>query len=326
MLDTVFRQIEILRLIPRHPRKIAVTEIRDRLGRDGYDITVRSIQRDLISLGTRFAITGDEAKPQGWSWIGEPIQIPALEPQTALTFNLVEHFLKPVLPKATLGALEPHFKSARGVLSSTPKLAAWTDKVRILPRGLALQPPKISNEVQMVIYDALLAERKVRLTYLSRGEQKPKELTVNPLGIVVRDQLIYLVCTIWEYKDVRQLALHRIRDAVLLDEPAVRPGGFTMDGYIKGGAFGYLVSEECIRLRALFSEGAAHHLHETPLSKHQTLTAQEDGRELLEATVLDTSELRWWLLGFGGYVEVLEPKALRQEFQAIAENMAKLYQ
>lgn len=166
MLETVFRQIEILRLIPRHPRKIAVTEIHERLARDDYTITVRSIQRDLIALVGRFAITGDEAKPQGWSWIGEPIQLPTLDPQAALTFSLVEQFLKPLLPKATLSSIEPHFKSARGVLSSTPRLASWPDKVRILPRGLALQPPRISTEIQGLIYEALFEERKVRVKYI----------------------------------------------------------------------------------------------------------------------------------------------------------------
>jgi predicted DNA-binding transcriptional regulator YafY len=325
MLDTVFRQIEILRMIPLHPRRIAVTEIHKRLVGDDYEITIRSIQRDLRSLSGRFAITGDDAKPQGWSWIGEPILIPTLDPQTALTFSLVEQFLRPVLPKATLSAMEPHFKSARNVLSSTRKLEAWPEKVRILPRGLSLQPPRINAEVQNVIYDALFTERKVRMKYFPRGDQKSKDYDVHPLGIVVRDQVIYLVCTLWDYEDVIQLALHRIREAELLDEPASRPKDFNLDGYIREGAFGYKVSESPIQLRVLFEEGAALHLHETPLSKDQVLTRQADGRELLEATVLDTSELRWWLLGFGSGVEVLEPKELRDEFRTISEDMARLY-
>jgi len=67
------------------------------------------------------------------------------------------------------------------------------------------------------------------------------------------------------------------------------------------------------------------HLHESLLAAGQVLTKQDDGRELLEATVLDTTELRWWLLGFGSAVEVLEPKDLRAEFRGIAAEMVKLY-
>lgn len=148
---------------------------------------------------------------------------------------------------------------------------------------------------------------------------------MNPLGIVVRDQVFYLVCTLWDYEDVLQLALHRISELVLLDQPAHRPKGFTLDGYIRQGAFGYPVSKKPIHLRVLFEEGAALHLHETPLSKDQMLTSQADGRELLEASVQDTSELRWWLLGFGSGVEILGPKEVRHEFKSIVRKMAKRY-
>jgi hypothetical protein len=46
---------------------------------------------------------------------------------------------------------------------------------------------------------------------------------------------------------------------------------------------------------------------------------------MVEATVLDTAELRWWLLGFGDGVEVLAPEVLRQDFQMTALRMAAYY-
>jgi predicted DNA-binding transcriptional regulator YafY len=46
---------------------------------------------------------------------------------------------------------------------------------------------------------------------------------------------------------------------------------------------------------------------------------------LVEATVADTRQLRWWLLGFGGRVEVLEPEGLRGEMKGHAERMAGRY-
>ena len=46
----------------------------------------------------------------------------------------------------------------------------------------------------------------------------------------------------------------------------------------------------------------------------------------LQATVKNTLELRWWLLGFCDKVEVLEPKSLREEFSSIACRMAVQYQ
>jgi len=57
----------------------------------------------------------------------------------------------------------------------------------------------------------------------------------------------------------------------------------------------------------------------------QQLTDLGDGTVLVEATVADTRQLRWWLLGFGGRVEVLEPQGLREEMKGQAERMMMRY-
>lgn len=51
---------------------------------------------------------------------------------------------------------------------------------------------------------------------------------MHPLGMVVRDTVTYLVCTMWEFTDVRQLALHRMQAVTLLDTACRRPDGFSM--------------------------------------------------------------------------------------------------
>lgn len=76
-----------------------------------------------------------------------------------------------------------------------------------------------------------------------------------------------------------------------------------------------------IQLGALFQRGAARHLQETPLSVDQRIVDEDDGRVRLSATVNDISLLRWWLLGFGASVEVLEPAALREEMADTARRM-----
>ncbi|MDQ6996457.1 MAG: WYL domain-containing protein [Mariprofundus sp.] len=45
----------------------------------------------------------------------------------------------------------------------------------------------------------------------------------------------------------------------------------------------------------------------------------------VKSTTQDTHELRWWLLGFGDQVEVLEPVSLRNSFRIIVRNMAEAY-
>jgi len=82
---------------------------------------------------------------------------------------------------------------------------------------------------------------------------------------------------------------------------------------------------ETIRLEAIFEAASADHLTETPLAADQTITRIDDSHVRLEAAVLDTPQLRWWLLGFGDNVEVVAPEGLRHEFAAVTVAMAAAY-
>ena len=50
-----------------------------------------------------------------------------------------------------------------------------------------------------------------------------------------------------------------------------------------------------------------------------------EGKIKIKATVADTSQLRWWLLGFGPQVEILKPKFLRKEFLGYSISLANIY-
>ena len=60
------------------------------------------------------------------------------------------------------------------------------------------------------VYGALLADRRLQCRYRPLDAEEDKNYLVNPLGLVVRDAVTYLVCTLWDYDHPIQLALHRI--------------------------------------------------------------------------------------------------------------------
>ncbi len=327
---TFLRHWLMLRLLPRYPRKIDTAALQQRLHTEGFSASQRTIQRDLMSLSECFPLTWDDRnKPYGWSWArdAEVLDIPGIDPKTALAFRLAEFHLSSLLPISTLKDLGPHFKRAAEVLKQTRSggLGLWPNKVRILPRNLSLTPAKVRPAVQEGVYQALLENRRMEVTYQPREAKSPVQYEVNPLGLVFRHGVIYLVCTLWNYEDIKQLVLHRIHKVRVLEEKARRPTGFSLDSYIASGAFGYPVSDKQIRLRVLFDAEVAKHLYETPLVADQMLREQSDGRVLLSATVQDTAELRWWLLGFGDGIEVLAPAGLRAEFASMAQALWEQY-
>jgi len=286
--------------------------------------------RDLIVLSEVFPILLDARdKPYGWSWKKDAptLTVPGLTVPQALAFALVKRFLGRLLPASLIGELDAHFAAAEKQLAALPKwrgVPSWIEKVRVVPPAQPLLPPKINQKVQATVYEALLQNKQIQIAYHKRGATSQVEYTVHPLSVVQRGPVTYLVCTLFNYQDVLLLALHRILSAVLLDEKAKYPDGFSLDDYLVSGALNFGKGER-IRLEAIFAVEAAEHLHETPLSEDQQIKPLDAGRVTVSATVMDTPQLVWWLLAFGEGVEVIKPAPLRAEMARTAAALARIY-
>lgn len=329
--DTLFRQWFMLTHIPRYPQRISASEVKIILGGEGYEIDIRTIQRDLDKLSSHFPLNYDiEGRTNYWYWIKDASTqiLPGMDPATAIAFYLAESYLTPLLPQSTLELLAPYFKRSGEVLENTQKsnLKSWPSKISAIPRGQQLTPPSILPDVQYSVYEGLFRDRMLKIEYKPKSSNESIIYEAHPLGIVVRQGVIYLVCTLWKYADVKQLALHRMSSVELTNENSKKIRGFILDDYVnQHHEFSYPINMKPIKLEAKFDPESAKHLYETPLSTSQSLIPLDDGRILLKATIIDTHELRWWLQGFGSYVEVTSPKHLRIHFRKIAKELSDLY-
>lgn len=330
-MDTLIRHWHILQQIPRHPRKVTAGRIHSFLQDTEAvsTLTKRTIERDLHFLARLFPLECDGCKPQGWCWRADAavLDIPGMDLTAALTFRMVDEYLSRMLPQTCTTAIAPHLQRARAILGKPGHggLSDWPEKVRIVPRTQPLLPPTIDQQVLETVYGALLQNRRFKGVY-KRHDEPGKELEINPLGLVFNDPVVYLVATCWDYADVRSFALHRFSSAELTETPATRLTGFSLQKFIDDGAFGFASDlGSTIRLKARFTCKAAAHLRESRLAEDQKISANKDGWVLVEATVADTPQLRWWLLAFGAQVEVIEPEELRREIISTISNLALLY-
>ena len=330
MKDHTIRCLKTLSCLPRYPGRITTPEIHRRLRDEGFAVSLRTIQRDLESLSGAFPI-GSE--PQGrslaWYWAGEAtlFSIPAMDAYTALTFLLAEANMQALFPAGIMASMTPYFDAARDVLKKRDRrhLKNWKEKIRFVARGQPLRPAAVRPEVVKAVHEALLQDKRLLARYRKREESRGKEREINPLALLHGDSVSYLVCSFGDYTDVWHLPLHRFSAARLLAKPATRPAGFDLEEYLsEEQALQYPWGGE-IRLDALFDAEAAAHLRETRLSVRQTLRSCPDGWVRVTATVRDTLQLRWWLLGFGEQVEVIGPETLREEFAETAREMHRLY-
>lgn len=325
--DTLMRLLEMLRLIPRAPRKASAQELHKLLAQRGYPTSQRTIERDLQNLSRRFDLVSDESsKPYGWSWAKNAHFefLPRLSTPQAVALLLSQAHLKNFMPQFLLKELGPVFASAEQEVAATG-MKDWHRRTAIIPGSMPLLPPNLSADVLDHVHVALARRRCLSGRYRVRGSQTDKELTIHPLGLIVRGSVQYLVCTLRDYQDVRQIALHRLSHTRVLDTPSGTPAGFDFGTYAASSASKYW-AQGAIRLVARFTADAAGHLRETPVSKDQELVELGGTDVELRATVESDDTLRWWLLGFGSQVEVLEPGELREELGGELKRAAQSYE
>lgn len=328
-MDTLYRHWLILRMIPRQG-KITTTAICDRLKAEyGIETTLRTIQRDLITLETsEFPILCDNFRPAGWSWdkSAPSFDIPNMDPVTALSFTLTKQYLVRMFPKGVLAALDTYFSTAEERLKQTTEstLCRWPHKVRVMSRNLTTMPPVVSPEISEKVYTALLEERRFKAIYRTVSGKISTYSEVNPLGMTFVDGLTYLIASINQHVDPVLLLLHRFQSVDLLETPVAVPERFDLDAAVDE-LLTFPVGDT-IHLKLRFtSKSDINRLEESPLAEDQKIKALKDGSYELVATVEDTLQLRWWLSGFGARVEVMAPVSLRQEFVKLAMEFAQMY-
>jgi predicted DNA-binding transcriptional regulator YafY len=328
--QTLMRQWDMLRMIPRHPVKLSAATLVARLTDEGYTVTKRTVERDLQMLSRVFPLMSDtRSMPFGWSWQpnAAPFDVPQLTPTQALAFVVMQEYHAALLPGSVTSDLEPYFRMARQRLKEAASGGAgrqWLARIRVIPPTQALIPPKVLPGVHAAVTEAILRDRKLTIGYRRRGATSPRNAVINPLGLVQRGVLLYTVATFEGFDDVRTLALHRIAYAEVRDERSSRPDSFDLADHVGKGVLDF-GSGETIKLVAMFEEEAIIHLAESPLAADQLLSAPKNGMVRISATVKATPQLEWWLLGFGGRVEILKPENLRKRMIAIAKALNARY-
>jgi predicted DNA-binding transcriptional regulator YafY len=171
---------------------------------------------------------------------------------------------------------------------------------------------------------ALWQDRKVVIQY-QRGDEESVERRVDPLGLVSKGVLWYLIAGVGE--DVRTYRVSRIQNVTITDEPCSRPADFDLAAFWQQSSVEFVqnLPRFPVTVRAL-PDGLTQLLRASWSKIERVDPPDADGWQGVEM-VFDAEEVALYALaGTGATVEIIAPESLRAKLIEHVQRVVALYQ
>jgi predicted DNA-binding transcriptional regulator YafY len=174
------------------------------------------------------------------------------------------------------------------------------------------------------LQEALWQERKLIIRY-QRGDQTLVERLIDPLGLVAKGSVWYLVAGV--DSEIRTYRVSRLREVRLADQPSVRLPDFDLAAYWEQSAAEFKAN---LPRYPTLLRAAPEILARLPLMWRFAQIERVDPPDAdgwSKAAVLFEleEEACLYVLSFGPHIEVLEPPALRDRVIAVAQLIVAFY-
>lgn len=237
----------------------------------------------------------------------------------ALTFALVNRFAQEFIPPHLQNDFQAALVQAQQVLAQKPALETWLNQKTAhidIWQGL-LAAPQVTEAVRATVTAAVFAGQWLKIRYW--GDKGEKDYEIYPLALVRREGVLYLTLRYAGHADTRLLPLHRILEAQPIDaEPDATEESFDLEDYLASGMPFNVAGEPVLDLHLMFRESIHRTFEGRPLCNTMSISAPVDGWFEVKANGVGNSmALRWWLLGFGDKVRILEPEFLTRELHGL---------
>lgn len=181
-------------------------------------------------------------------------------------------------------------------------------------------------EFAQIVVDAMQQNKVLFVDYKPfQGEKF--ELYLQPYAMRVYNQRWYVVGRFKESGKIRNIALDRILRMEITDESFVMPEDFDASEYY-ANTVGIFVNENLKPQRVVLRTFgvSTEYMRSVPLHhSQQEIATNGDEYSDFEYHLNLTPELTGKLLSKGDWVEVLEPKSLREEVKKYADSISNLY-
>jgi len=312
------RLIQIWVLLVDNPNGYTIKELASRFG-----VNIRTVYRDMLSLGTdlHVPIRDDSGR---WK-IEDGYRLPPIQFTLSEALNI---FLAARLMLRYSNRYDPNTDATFTKLSAVlpPTLAEQVRKTMAWMQKLEKNEKHL--RVLSTVAEAWVSQKRLKIEYRSLPSKEAVKRIIEPYYIepAAPGHASYVVAYCHRAGKLRTFKMERIESAELTSESYTISPDFDANEFF-GSSWGIVVEGEVKRVRLRIRDAELMRLMgETIWHPSQVLEKQKDGSMVMMLRVTDTVELCSWILGWGEYVEVLEPKELREEIVNTARNMVKVYQ
>lgn len=315
------RLLQLVTLLRRQDR-MSAAELARRL-----EVTPRTIMRDIDALSLAgVPVYAERGRTGGYALLpGYRPDAESLRPEEARAL-----FVAGGSSVADALGMGPDFERALRKLATGLPSEQSLEVGQVLQR-LVIDPGGWGQRVtgqpsaMATVVAAVQRDTRLRLSYRSRGATNPKLRTVDPWGLVLAGATWYLIAA--HRGTPHTYRVDRMERAVELDEPTRRPAGLDLLAVWHDLRAAWQDRPtQTVRLRVTRAQRdlALRNLEMVLMGEPQ-VSDDGEGHSLIIAEVSTLRGVVGVLLGFGSWVEALEPVELRELMVSVAEETREMY-
>lgn len=292
-----------------------------------FQVTRRQVYRDLDRIQEEGHPLAQSDGPGEKTW-QLPLSYKGLPPITVSPYELMALHLA----KRHLNYLKgtPFVEDLDGVISKVES-GLPTRTVNHLERIVQVfsplqRPLRFYDKQKAILSDlrkALLLQRKIKLDYTKADADSARMYMVNPYGLVLYQNGLYVVGLSHETGVLRTFAVERIKNLKMTDELFDIPDTFSLADH-SSHLFGVMAGPPQ-KVRIEFSSDAAYMIKERQWHPTQTIRSSKGGSLVLTMTTGGIEEVASWVLSWGDKAKVLAPPELREMVAEELVAAARLY-
>ena len=288
---------------------------------DQLEVTTRTVQRYISTLRDSAGIDIEEV--DGRFRIGSRSRLPAMQ---------LDHYQATELLLAVRAMQQMRTEQEPALIGALAQLARALSVpvvIRYLQGLIAASERRPARgpryEVERVIVDAFVRRQRVEVTYRdAEGRETRRVLSPYFLEPRAESRTLYIFAHDELSGEVRPFRIDRVRDARLLPQTFTVPDDFDIDAVVSGSwGIWQAPGQDDVVLR--FDSAIAERAREALWHRGAEITESDDGAIEARMRVASEVEMRSWVLGWGGSVEVIAPPSLRTHIATTLARGAERY-